>query len=432
MLAFLFAACCVVSGNVHADGGQPVAGARVEAHGAATVATRTDAHGGYSLHVAPGAYRLTTTARGYTSIAIDTAANADETVSFTLEPLDSPKLRLIGTVVVDGRLTPVQGALPSTTVTRDDFALLGDDRIIDGLEQLPGATFTRPDGGAASAIAVVSLRGPDPSESLVALDGQLLNDGNTGDLDLSRFPVAAFSALDVTLGLGPEDANGSNTFGGAIDLVSLQPTATPHVRYSLSGGSFGQSEGWINATGTRGRLGYAVAIDDQDESGYTNETVPLYQNGNAACAPCATPLGSAIASHLALANLTWTFAQDADLTARVFALGDLRDQSSAINGINGNASEFPGIPLGAYVGPGDQTFAQNIRAYQLRARAPLGAGELTAETPRRRMTSTIATSATISVQRGSARSRPRNLRSAATPATKRSTSAPRRRTRRRR
>jgi outer membrane receptor protein involved in Fe transport len=379
MLAFFFAACCVLSGNVSADGGQPIAGARVEAHGVATVATRTDAHGGYSLQIAPGSYRVTATARGYKSIEIDTAPNADEAVSFTLEPLDSPKLRLIGTAVVDGRLTPVQGALPSTTVTRNDLALLGDDRIIDGLEALPGATFTRPDGGAASAIAVVSLRGPDPSESLVALDGQLLNDGNTGDLDLSRFPVAAFSVLDVTLGLGPEDANGSNTFGGAINLVSLQPTQTPHVSYSLSGGSFGQSEGWINATGTHGRLGYAIALDDQNESGYTNETVPLYQNGDAACAPCATPLGSSVASHLALANLTWTFAQDADLTARVFALGDLRDQSSAINGTNGNASEFPGVPLGAFVGPGDQTFAQDIRAYQLRARAPLGAGELTAD-----------------------------------------------------
>jgi len=377
MLAFLFAACCLVTGTVNAGSGEPVTGARITARSGASATS--DTHGAFSLRVPPGAYVLGVTARGYKAIEYGGAANADQTVDFTLEPLDSPKLRLIGTVMVDGRLAPVQGALPSTTVTRDDLALLGDDRIIDGLEQLPGATFTRPDGGAASAIAVVSLRGPDPSESLVALDGQLLNDGNTGDLDLSRFPVAAFSALDVTLGLGPEDANGSNTFGGAINLVSLQPTATPHVSYSLSGGSFGQSEGWINATGTRGRLGYAFAVDDQNEGGYTNQIVPLYQSGNAACAPCATPLGSSVASHLALANLTWTFAQDADLTARVFALGDLRDQSSALNGINGNASEFPGVPLGAYVGPGDQTFAQDVRAYQLRARAPLGAGELTAD-----------------------------------------------------
>jgi len=54
----------------------------------------------------------------------------------------------------------------------------------------------------------------------------------------------------------------------------------------------------------------------------------------------------------------------------VFALGDDRDQSSAQNRL---ASD------GTWVGPGNQTFAQSIRAYQLRGRAPLGAGELTAQ-----------------------------------------------------
>jgi outer membrane receptor protein involved in Fe transport len=244
---------------------------------------------------------------------------------------------------------------------------------------LPGATFTRPDGGAASAVAVVSLRGPDPSEALVALDGQLLNDGNTGDLDMSRFPASAFSAIDVTEGLGPEDSNGSNTFGGAINLISLRPTTDPHYGISVSGGSFGQSEAWFNATGTQGRLGYAAALDDQNEAGFVNTTAPLFSTTNPTCSPCDTRLGSAIASHLALGNLTWSFTQNADLTARIFVLGDNRDQSSAINGIDNNAGDLNTPQYGQLTGPGNQTFAQDIRAYQLRSRAPLGAGELTSD-----------------------------------------------------
>ena len=82
----------------------------------------------------------------------------------------------------------------------------------------------RPDAGAPTAPAVVSLRGPDPSEALVTLDGQTLNDGNTGDLDLSQFAVPAFNSVNVTEGLGPTDSEGSNTFGGAVNLVSLRPT----------------------------------------------------------------------------------------------------------------------------------------------------------------------------------------------------------------
>ncbi len=377
MHAVLLAMCCLISGNVHAASGTPLVGAHLELRGGAHATS--DARGHFTLAAAPGEYQLAASARGYAPLTVAVDASHDVPIDVALEPLDSPKLRQIGQVTVDGRLAPIVGAIPSATIPRSELDLFGDDRIIDGLQTLPGATFARPDGGAASAVAVVALRGPDPSESLVALDGQLLNDGNTGDLDLSRLPVAAFSAIDVTEGLGPEDSNGSNTFGGAIDLVSLRPTSDPHFAVSLSGGSFGQTEAWVNATGTSGRLGYATALDNQNESGYVNATAPLYSTTDPACTPCSTRLGSAVASHVALGALTWSFAQNADITARVFLLGDNRDQSSAINGIDDNSADIGSAKYGQLTGPGNQTFAQVIRAFQLRAREPLGAGELTSD-----------------------------------------------------
>ena len=379
MFPFVLAVCCLVSGNVHAISGAPIAGAHAELRGGSTLTTSTDASGGFAITVPPGTYRIVASAKGFASVTVAADVEGDTTVQIALEPLDSPKLRQIGVVTVDGRLAPIQGTIPAVTLTRAELDQVGDDRVIDGLQIIPSATFTRPDGGAASAIAVVSLRGPDPSESLVALDGQLLNDGNTGDLDLSRFPTAAFSAIDVTEGLGPEDSNGSNTFGGAINFVSLRPTTVPHLGLSVSTGSFGQNETWLNATGTVGRLGYAAALDNQTEAGYVNQTVPLYSSTNPACAPCATALGSSVLSHLGLGTLVWGFSQNADITARVFLLGDERDQSSAVNGIDQNSADIGTAPYGGFIGPGEQMFAQTIRAFQIRARAPLGAGELTTD-----------------------------------------------------
>ena len=379
MFVTLLAACCLIGGNVHDISGAPLAAANLVLHGTTTVSTTSDAKGDFAIQAPPGNYELTSTSRGYATIAVAVDATHEVRLDVAMEPLDSPKLRQIGSVTVDGRLAPIRSAIPSITMTRSEFDELGNDRIIDGLSQLPGATFARPDGGADSAIAVIALRGPDPSESLLALDGQLLNDGNTGDIDLSRFPVAAFSAVDVSEGLGPEDSNGSNTFGGAIDLVSLRPTKVAHQALSFSTGSFGQTESWANATGTVGKLGYAAAFDDSNEAGFVNQTVRLYNNNDPTCAPCATHLGSSLASHLALGTLTYAFSQNADVTARIFALGDTRDQSGALNGIDDNAFDL-GTPMyGGFIGPGDQSFAQNIRAYQVRARTPLGAGELTTD-----------------------------------------------------
>ena len=380
MHSLLLAACCLISGNVHAASGAPLAGVRIELRGDVVEApVSSDARGNFSLLASPGRYRMAASVRGYTPVTVTVGAEHDASIDVTLEPLDSPELRQIGRVAVDGRLTPIQGAIPSQTLTRADFDRLGDNRIIDGLQQLPGTTFARPDGGAASAVTVVALRGPDPSESLIALDGQLLNDGNTGDLDLSRLPVAAFSAVDVTEGLGPQDTNGSNTFGGAINALSLRPTTSAHYAFSVSGGSFGRSEAWLNATGTQGRLGYAAALDRQNDAGYVNETQPLYSTSDPTCAPCATRLGSSVAARVALGTLTWSFSQNADITTRVFVLGDVRDQSSALNGIDRSAGDVALPQYGGLTGPGNQVFGQVIRAYQVRGRTPLGAGEVSAD-----------------------------------------------------
>ena len=377
MPAIILALCCTIAGTIHAHSGTPLPGVRVEVRGPADVSATSGAHGDFSLTAPPGHYVLSASARSYAPVTISLAVNQDVSLDIALESLDSPELRQIGTVTVDGRLVPIQGTIPSTTLSRADFDRLGDDRVIDGLAAVPSVTFSRPTGGAESAISVVSLRGPDPSEALDTLDGQLLNDGNTGDLDLSRLPVAAFSSVDLTEGLGPEDAEGSNTFGGAIDFVSLRPTQTPHYALSLSAGGFGRSEAWFNTTGSQDRLGYALALDDQNESGYVDQTVQLFQAtpiGTTPAPPSPIALGSSLASHLGLLNLNWSFSPNADVTARILTLGDNRDQSSSQNGIDGNPADST---YGLFIGPGAQTFAQVIRAYMLDSRLPLGAGELT-------------------------------------------------------
>ncbi|HKU67350.1 MAG TPA: TonB-dependent receptor, partial [Candidatus Baltobacteraceae bacterium] len=192
-----------------------------------------------------------------------------------------------------------------------------------------------------------------------------LNDANTGDLDLSRFPVAAFSNVDVTEGLGPSDSEGSNTIGGAVNIISLQPTRDTHNAFSFSTGSFGTSEGWYNATGTKGRFGYALALDDQQQRGYVDQTVnwqgrPLH-------------LGSAIAGRALLAKASWAFSQQSDVNVRVFSLGNTRDESAALNTPADPSQQGDGA---LFDGPGPAMLAQTVRAYAIDGRSPLGSGSL--------------------------------------------------------
>jgi len=359
--------CCSLSGTIHSVSGTPVSNASVMITRAARrLKTTTAADGRFTLTADPGTYEVDTIAKGYAlSEAGPVEVNRDLHLDIALEAADAQNLRPIGSVYVDGRLALSRNAIPGAVIARAEYEANGYSRILDALPAVPSITLPRPDGGNSAAPAVVALRGPDPSETLVALDGQILNDGNTGDLDLSRLPVAAFTSVNLSEGLGPKDLEGSDTIGGAVNLISLQPTVQPHAAYSVNAGSFGKSESWLNASGTRGRLGYAMVLNDQQETGYVNEDDTVCPDSIYSGPPVSTHLGSSVSSRSVLANLVWNFSQGSDVGARIFSLGNVRDVSAPVNALNSAGQLF---------GPGPAALAQSIRTYDIHGRASLGSG----------------------------------------------------------
>lgn len=403
MHSLILAACCLIGGHVASASGAPIAHARVVLDGPKHLEADSDAKGVFSVEGPPGRYALTASAKGFATVKVDTGdIVSDSKIDVTLDSADSPKLRTIGSVTVNGGFTLQRNAIPEVDISRQQMDALGYSNAIEALGQMPSVVIQHPDAGAPTAPAVASMRGPDPSEALVTLDGHPLNDGNTGDLDLSQFAVPAFNSVDVTEGLGPSDSEISNTFGGAVNFVSLLPTQTPHFNLSGSLGSYGTSQTWLNATGTSGKLGYAFAANNYQQAGQVNENVlvtpfnntPIDCVTNTNC-PVLTHLGSTISSRLGVANLQYNFSQQSDAGLRLFSLGNTRDESSSLNGIAGNAfipcdqtsttpcttgfTDEPNPIFGQHIGVGSGIFSQNIRAYDAYSRSVLGSGSLLAD-----------------------------------------------------
>lgn len=417
MFHTLLGVCCLVVGSVQTPSGAPIAQAKLIFEGPKTVQTASDVKGRFSAEVPAGRYDLTASARGYATVTVNTGDIVrDSHVDVVLEPANSPKLRTIGQVTVNGSIVLTRDVIPEVAVSRSQMDALGYTSVLDALQEVPSVVIQHADAGSPASPSVVSLRGPDPSEAMVTLDGQQLNDGNTGDLDLSQLLVPAFSSVNVTEGLGPTDLEGSNTFGGAVNFVSLRPTQQDHATLSGSLGSYDTSQTWLNATGTLGKLGYALAGDSYQSGGQVNESALVYPandtpkscaSSSAANCPFLTHLGSTISARLGLINLDYNFSQRSDVGFRAFTLGDVRDESSAINGIAGNAyCSFPSAPTnplpggpsdlpqcnfatpspgataapnpvyGQHIGPGSANFAQSIRAYEGSSRSVLGSGTL--------------------------------------------------------
>ncbi|MBV8369688.1 MAG: TonB-dependent receptor [Candidatus Eremiobacteraeota bacterium] len=370
------AAACALSGTVHGDDGAPVR-AHVVAAGPATRATDADAQGRFSLELPCGRVRITVSARGYASSDVDVDATGSNRIDVLLDSAGGGRLRQIGRVTVDGRLAVPHGTVPTRTITRAEMDAQGFDRVVQALAQVPSLTLTRPDGGATGATTVVSLRGPDPSETRIALDGQPLNDTNTGDFDLATFPTTALSAIDVSEGLGAEDARGSDTIGGEVNLVSLRPTAQPMRTVRLSLGSYGASSAELNATGRHGRFGYAVALGDEQRRGFVHDYPVSMQvtdaNGNPQTVT--TILGSAFSARSALANLTYDFSPRSTLRLRTLTVDDVRDESASQTA---PADPANGAPGALFVGSGPELASHSLRATLASLSVPLGAGTLVA------------------------------------------------------
>ncbi|MDB5042504.1 MAG: hypothetical protein JWN27_3230, partial [Candidatus Eremiobacteraeota bacterium] len=226
------------------------------------------------------------------------------------------------------------------------------------------------DSGTASATTVVSLRGPDPSETRITLDGQPLNNANTGDLDLASFPSSVVSAVDISEGLGPEDHGGADTIGGEINLVSLRPTATPQRMLRLSTGSFGTTSAEINATGRVSRFGYALALGSTHSSGYVHDYPVMLGD-------VPVRLGSATSLATSLVNLSYDLSPVTTLRVRSLSVNSVRDEGAAQTAPVDPANDAPGA---AFQGSGPETSGQSIRATLASLTTPFGAGTLALST----------------------------------------------------
>ena len=80
-----------VTGTVSGPDG-PVRGAKIQIEGTPLDPVYTDADGAFALVVAEGTYDLRVTAAGFAPLTQQLRVDGDETLTITLEPIDTPSL----------------------------------------------------------------------------------------------------------------------------------------------------------------------------------------------------------------------------------------------------------------------------------------------------------------------------------------------------
>ena len=345
------------------------------------MSARSDRNGAFTFGPEPaGTYSISVYAKGYAPVSgrtITLVGGRTLDVRFRLPRQQVSSLTTIVDVASNGAPVLSTSSVPSVNVNAQTYAAQGVERTSDILSSEVSTTVYPILGGGLNAPAVVALRGPDPSETLVDVDGHQVNNGNTGDFDLSLLDPADLQDVQVVYGIAPSSLYGPNTLGGALNVVTLQPTTEPHTLERIGIGSFGTENGTLAATGSDGRFGYALSFHRYDSGGQLDNTPfpnTLLTNGTPDTGT--SPIGNTMTASSTLANLRYQFGNGGflgfsfhnqavyrDLSATLSSTCDPGLCADAITG-SPNIGEF-------YNNASGSSIASNDDAYGLDLQVPL-------------------------------------------------------------
>lgn len=151
---------------------------------------------------------------------------------------------------------PVAGQ-PELATALTDFLRL--DSSVDVMSRAPGGVQTD-----------VSIRGGSFAQTLVLLNGQRLNDPQTGHHDMDMpVPLEAVDHIEVLEGSGSA-LYGSDAVGGVINIITRRPEAT-EVRLSAAGGSFGGNEERATLDAVFQRISEELSFSRDSSSGFMTD-----------------------------------------------------------------------------------------------------------------------------------------------------------------
>jgi outer membrane receptor protein involved in Fe transport len=281
-----------------------------------TVTAMTDSLGGFRLDgIAPGQAVLTVRARGFLDLRIPGVRIEPSTATrLTVELTAAPNV--FERVQVTATKEPIatgEVAAQTDAIDRSTIDSRGDQTLSQAIAHVPGAVVSTQLGIFDSVMLRGMPRGdPEFTNTLLLVDGVPQTLSNNG-ARIVALPIGDAGTIEVVR--GPNSAlYGRTAIGGAINVLTADPTATTQASVELTGGEFGMAKGLLRASGPLKRWGgYYVSGGGERNGGYfVNKTSTKYSDntktvfGKLTFTPGARTFGTLSVNHVDSENSTPT------------------------------------------------------------------------------------------------------------------------------
>ncbi len=155
-----------------------------------------------------------------------------------------------------------------TVITAKEIEEKNAHTVVELLKNVPGVFVTSTGGMGTNAS--VFIRGADSKNTLVMLDGIILNDPSSANrsADLSDINLDQVERIEVIRG-AMSVMYGSNATAGVVNIITKKGSKDPEITARVEGGSFGTWKTGGHASGATDRLTYAVSGSYLSRDGFS-------------------------------------------------------------------------------------------------------------------------------------------------------------------
>ena len=272
------AAAGSVTGIVTDVAGKPLGNALVTVGGGnGTQSLRSGPDGHFTVSVPPGTYAVSASSNGFQPARADdvtVVAGQSAIVNLTLANVT---LQTIGRTSRNRSTSINTTTAAQTFVSSQTFVDQGQGQVVNVLDQTPGVEINRNSSNAPGANTSISIRGAQPYESQVLIDGHPVVSSANSAYGFNATFINSLLLGDVEINKGP--GNLPNTIedavGGTLNFKTPTITGGPTLDALAGYDSFNGTTYAFRASDTfGGKLGVLVGIAENRTPGYlTPQTI---------------------------------------------------------------------------------------------------------------------------------------------------------------
>ena len=157
--------------------------------------------------------------------------------------------------------TSVSGAV----IDQEDISNKNAYNAADLLKDITGVQIN--DYSGVTGVKTISMRGSQPEQVLVLIDGQPMNSRQSGQIDLSRLNIEQIEKIEVLR--GPASAiYGANALGGVVNIITKSGTDESSTNVKMGYGSFNTQQYSLTQQGGEDKLNYNLAVTAKKSDGH--------------------------------------------------------------------------------------------------------------------------------------------------------------------